>query len=132
MNGVALFPKQLRRVAGAEVQVPDLERLPPSLTGLRRPVEPSATKGPVLPLPGPAHDFGLISTQDGHTPDSEWAKGVRTSTPGDATWSPDANPALREILDHIARQLAEKYALLVRETADKDAWLHPADKEVDE
>ena len=53
------------------------------------------------------------------------------SAAGDATWSPDANPALREILDHIARQLAEEYTLLVRETAGKDAWRRLADKEED-
>lgn len=59
-------------------------------------------------------------------------RAIAPTTPSGATWSPEANPALREILDHIARQLAEEYTLLVRETADKDAWHRRTDKEADE
>lgn len=59
-------------------------------------------------------------------------RAVAPKTASDATWSPDANPALREILDHIARQLAEEYTLLVREAADKDAWHRRTDEEADE
>jgi hypothetical protein len=59
-------------------------------------------------------------------------RAVGPTTASDATWSPDANPALREILDHIARQLAEEYTLIVRETAQNDAWYRRTDKEADE
>jgi hypothetical protein len=59
-------------------------------------------------------------------------RAVAPGTASDAAWSPDGNPALREILDHIARQLAEEYTLLVRETANKDAWHRRTDKEADE
>jgi hypothetical protein len=59
-------------------------------------------------------------------------RSVAPKTLSDATWCPETNPALREILNHIARQLAEEYTLLVRETADKDGWVRVTDKEEDE
>jgi ribosomal protein L31E len=59
-------------------------------------------------------------------------KAIARAEASDAHWSPEANPALREILDHIARQLAEEYTLLVGEAANKDGWYRSTNKEADE
>ena len=34
----------------------------------------------------------------------------------DQGWTPEANPALKELLDHLAQELAEEYVLLMRPT----------------
>jgi hypothetical protein len=51
-------------------------------------------------------------------------------SPTEAAWSPEANPAFREILDHIAGQLAEEYVCLMKQAADEDAGPHQPGEEV--
>ena len=34
----------------------------------------------------------------------------------DQDWTPEANPALKEMLDHLAQELAEEYVRLMRPT----------------
>ncbi len=43
------------------------------------------------------------------------------ATPGpDPTWSPAANLAVAEILDHLAKELAREYVRLMKKAAEDD------------
>lgn len=44
-----------------------------------------------------------------------------TATPGpDPTWSPAANPAMAELLDHLAKELAGEYVRLMEKAAEAE------------
>jgi len=51
------------------------------------------------------------------------------SSPDEAAWSLEANPALRELLDHIARQLADEYVRLMKQAAEDEVRAEAADEE---
>lgn len=45
-----------------------------------------------------------------------------TATPGpDPTWSPAVNPAMAELLDHLAKELAGEYVRLMERAAERSA-----------
>jgi hypothetical protein len=54
-----------------------------------------------------------------------------SSTPDHVAWSPQANPAVRELLDHIARQLAEEYVRLMKQVPEENAEPRRAGEEAD-
>lgn len=46
----------------------------------------------------------------------------------DRDWSPATNAAFRELLDHLADELAREYVRLMKEAAAEPSWNAPADE----